>query len=262
MRRAAIVTLLMFSTVACATVPAGDGLSLLRQAADAGTARILIENLSSTDAAAVDARIVCGESPAVQDMWFDAVRLLNLHDAMRSYAQCAKGADVELIEATRLPLTPMRRQRIERYIAERERVQSSGAVDEVFGSLASNGAADAYTSAVLLALEADGSSEALVLCERLAAKLGTRCRGDVFAAGVRSFDTAEAAIGNDPFLVRFTPRLIAKSRDGLRQFYILETPKRPGGEMCRPIAVLASNAGRWSLERVECESMSNLAAEK
>jgi len=83
--------------------------SLLRRAAEAGTARILIENLSATDAAAVDARIVCGESLAVQDMWFDAVRLLNLPDAMRSYARCVEGLDVELIEATMLPLTAARR---------------------------------------------------------------------------------------------------------------------------------------------------------
>ena len=256
--RTAVVALAI-STSACATTSRGEGLSLLRRAVDEGTARVLVENLSPADAAAVDPKLVCSEAPAAQGLWFDAIRLLNMREALRAYARCAEGVNVELIEATILPLTTERRARIERYVADWKRMPVQGdVVDEVFVSPAERETADWYTTDVLMALEADGSSEALVLCERLAAKLGDHCRADVFV-GRRVFDTPEDAIANDPFLTLYKARVIAKSRDGLRRFYLLETLKRPHDDTCRPIAVLKSESGRWSLERVECETGSDLA---
>jgi hypothetical protein len=202
---------------------------------------------------------ICAESAETQGLWFDVLRLLGMEKALRSYARCAKNVNVELIAATNLPLTAERRQRIERYITEWKKVPvEGGVVDEIFSTPADLNTADWYTVSVLMALEADGSSEALVLCERLAAKLGDLCHSDVFA-GKRVFDTPEDVIANDPFLKLYNARLVAKSRDGVRWFYLLDTLKRPHDDTCWPIAILTSNSGRWSLERVECETTSGLA---
>lgn len=242
---------LVLSLMGCA---ASSGQGLLHRAVEANTVRVLLENLTAEDAAKVDPKNVCRESPATNGMWFDALRLLGLHDALRAYSRCAEGVDVELIEATTLPLNAERRRRIERYIGNWKRVPVKGAeVDEIFLTPAERWTSDWNTSQVLMALQADGAADALRLCDLLGAKVGYRCNTQLLT-GERFFDTPESAIANDPFLSLYKPRHVATSRDGMRRFYILDTVKRPHDDTCRPVAVLSSKTGQWSLERVECET--------
>ena len=97
-------------------------------------------------------------------------------------------------------MTARRRKRIERYIDEWKRQPST---EVVIGDTLSPPSrierANLYAKPVLMALETDGSAEALVLCERLAAKIRDRCRADAFATR-RVFGTPEDAITNDLFL--------------------------------------------------------------
>jgi hypothetical protein len=251
--RSAIALTAITASCLASSVPT---ITALRRAADAGTVRPLIQNLSAADVAAVDPNRVCSESPRVQDFWFDALRLLSMEKALRAYARCNSAVNLEIIEATKLPLTAERRRRIERYI---DRLQGaprkSDGVDPIFLTPEEDLPSDSYTSAVLNALEADGSTEALVLCERLGSRLGYRCDTQTMP-GPRSFDTPERVVANDPFLALYKASPVAASRDGVRRFYLLEPLKRPHDDTCRRVAVIARNSGQWALERVECETTS------
>lgn len=254
--RAGVIAI-VFCTIGGVT-SSGQGLSLLRRATEVGTVRVLIENLSAEDAAAVDPQEICAESPAVQDMWFDALRLLGMQEALRSYAQCGEGVDPVLIEALKLPLTPARRKRIEQFVKEWNPAPplQCEVVDEIFATPAEPETPNWYLSHVLMTLEADGSSEALALCERLGTDVGYRCFTRM-TSGTRVFDTPESAMSNDPFLALYKARHVATSRDRVRELYVLDTLKRPH-DMCRPVAVLASESGSWWVERVECETTSGI----
>ena len=236
----------------------GQGLSLLHRATEEDTVRVLIENLSPEDAAAVDRHKVCEQSADAEGLWFDAIRLLSMERPLRSYSWCALGVRPDLIEATRLPLSPARRDRIERYVKEWKEVPVlPEAIFESIPAMPSTGP-DYSTMDVLMALEAERTSDALGLCDQLGAKVGYRCSTQPLT-GNRTFDTPESAVANDPFLTLYKPRHVATSRDGGRRFYILDTLKRPHDDTCRPVAVLVSASGGWSLERVECETTSGIA---
>jgi hypothetical protein len=251
------VIAVVLCVLGCAS-SSGEGLSLLQRAVDASTVRVLVDNLTREDTANVDLQEVCTQTLKAQGIWFDALRLLGMQAALRSYSRCGVGVNVDLIEATTLPLTAERRQRIERYIDRWKPLPVKGeAVDEIFLTPAVREASEGNTSPVLMALQADGTADALRLCDRLAAKVGSRCSPELLT-GRRVFDTPESAVANDPFLTQYKPRHVATSRDGLRRFYILDTLKRPHDDTCRPVAVLASAVDGWSLERVECETTSGL----
>jgi hypothetical protein len=251
MMRIGLITLVL-SLVACAA-SSRQGLPLLHRAVEANTVRVLIENLSAEDAVKVDPQKVCDDSLKAQDMWFDALRLLDMQQALRSYSRCGSGVRLDLFEATKLPLTATRKQQIAKYVENWKEVSVKQEIGEPLKS------ADYATMDVLFALEASGTPEALQLCERLAAKVTYRCRVGLLT-GERIFDSPENAVANDPFLMLYKPRHVATSHDGVRRFYILDTLRRPHDDTCRPVAVLASAVNGWSLERVECETTSELDA--
>lgn len=252
MSRTGRIALVLLVT-ACGS-SSGQGLSLIHRAVEANTVRLLVENLTEEDAARMDPQEVCEGTPAINDMWFDALRLLGLHDALRSYARCADQVNVELIEATTLPLSVERQKRIAQYIDEwKQEPLEIDAVDEIFSTPLQRETPDWYTLNVLMALQADGTVEALTLCHRLGGKIDYRCNPQ-FLSGIRSFDTPEDAIAHDPFLSLSEPRRVATSRDGRRRIYILDHhPTVPHDDTCRPVAVVALT-DLWRLERVECET--------